>query len=516
MSKVMKSTKKPRILVIGGEEARNFGSKELQALFEFEHVDRDKDSIPKFVGQHFHAVVVLPWRSRHMPNLARKFAAARKIPCLVVSSIGQIKHYLAESNSFFKSYLAENTRKEAEKSPETPEAKPAVSLEPEQHRWDEDQLWDAYGEHFVTSIKGLDGEVTDRKTFVELLEGESGLKGEPVEVLMSILRRQGIISEYDNGMISIGQVNPVDVEKRKQFIESQQTPTNGHGNGKEQGRTGSALEMLSEVLLGYYAKLDPKRVWKHQKDLNDELGKLGLGKTGKPFSHYYMNLLHKRVRGLGVVFANTGVPHAFRIQMPGTAPIQKEVIATSPPRPVEKVVEKPVEEKPRSEGILTTKPFASIFPKEEEKVKEVPAKEAPVSTDLSASGALYEAIRKRYTNGRIPDLGAMTPSVKTFKGIFHESQWDLAACRGIMSKLRLDDKDEQYKLILSKKRDFTDGEWIYFAFDFLRDQTIMSLLPIVDNRNRVYRNCEDCDRGFHFNIPIRCYECKERALGRTV
>lgn len=523
---------KPRILIVGGEASRNFGSKDLHEAFEIVHVEKGKTSIPRYKDENFAAVVLLPWREKHIAQVVEKWGKARGIPVFQARSTGTIRYYLGEKISWIREYLKslDEAKKASKSKKEKPEVvsedpskshaspEPAPPQDEASKYWDEDQLWAAYGESFVQSITGLDGETTDRRTFVELVEEETGLKGEPVEVLISIMRRQGVITEHDGGVVSIGAVTEVDVEKRKRFIERQEKKEGKEGKAPEADPekkiSFKAIHMSDEELLRVFYPMNGE-VFENTSDLFKKMGENGMSRDGKPFSHTWMRLLLFRAEGLGLKREKAG-RFSFILRVPGApessqASLSGEAQKEEEPKHLQ-VVDlpsadaAPVESK---DGTLVSKPFEAAFPSEAKKKEEEKEEKPSEALDISHPEVLYEALSKSYPAGRIPELGGLVSAVRAFRCLFYDNQWDVAAARGMLQRLGMKVTEGDVRKALSRKLDFTDDEWSYFAIEHLRDMTLFSLLPLIDFSNRLWKICESCQKHFYFNLPRNCYECKE-------
>lgn len=534
--------RKPVILVVGGEK-KNFKSGRLQERMDvFLHLKEDGDRIKAQSGKKFDAVVGLPWITPTLSKNAKAWAKASGILHIETPSVGQIEYWLSKRFPWADRYFKELDRPLVKKvdvkiqEPGTPAASP-VSAVPavEAEKWDEDQLWDAYGESFVSSIKGLDGETTDRKTFVELLEGETGLKGEPVEILMSILRRQGIVSQQGE-VIAIGSVNPIDIEKRKKFIEREgrkieRSRGKAFDNGSRSisnevreafideveaplpevssqnkprlkvsppGRFSSAF--TDDELLGFVRKLDPCKIYQNVRALYDDLGRVGLGPSpGKCFSYWWMKLYMDYMAKLGVSREQTGERWSLRlvVRTPGEAkavllPEAMPDVYSPAPAPAKPVQPAPSVQPQAAQSQVTVLP-------------PVPAKEA----DITKPAVLYELVLGSYPKRKIPDLVALVEPVRALRGIFFESQWARASARGILQRVGMPLNDPNIMRVIQRRLDFTDDEWSYFAIEYLRDQTLISLLPMIVNTNVIWRHCPECQETFSVNLPSICYACRD-------
>lgn len=501
--------RKPRILVIGGEASRNFGSKDLLEAFDIELVEKGRTTIPRFKNEVFDAVVLLPWRIKEMLAMSKNWAAARGIPYYRVKSTGAIRFYLGEQLPHIKEYLESLEKKaklEAKVEP-VKEVEPASSV-----LWDEDQLWSAYGEPFVQAIRGLDGETTDRKTFVDLLEQETGLRGEPVEILMSILRRQGVVAEHEGGIVAVGKVATIDVDKRKKFIEREGLKS---AKALESGKVAPVgLEgMPDETVMMYFAKL-VGLTFKNTKFLYNALGELGIGRNGKPFCDEWMRRFTLRAEGLGFVRERTGNGYEVKIILkdphakPAADPPEKKATKVEVPA-VQPVKISPLP----GQGGTMAKSLDALFgaPVVPAVAPAAPAELVPVQPpsdlDLAKDGVAYGMLEKICPEGRLPELGGLIAAVRAFKGLFFENQWDVSAAKGILHRLKIQTTDPNVRRLMSRKLDFTDDEWSYFALEYLRDQTLFSLLPMIDVTNRIWKICEECQQHFHYNIPRSCKDC---------
>jgi hypothetical protein len=379
----------------------------------------------------------------------------------------------------------------------------------------------------VQQLKGLDGETTDRKTFVELMEAETGLRGEPVEILIAILRRQGIISE-DGGAVAIGTVNPTDVEKRKKFIERQaRTRREPFNNGSRSIRD-EVRDALSddpqrdpqsrapagtsdEELIAVFRKLDPSRVFIQNQDLFNALTEAGLSNKGRRFSDSALRMYLVRLERGGLIFREkTGIGHSFRIVIGDGRQREEEPAIQAPANPAPAPVVQVVPETKVVDGILSARPFATAFPAAvQEQAPELPFPTPIEEKDIAKEGVLYSMLEKTYNPSRLPELGGLVAAVRAFRGLFYETAWDTAAVKGMLIRLKLPLSDPNQKRALTRRNDFTDDEWSYFALEYLRDQTLFAMLPLIDDTNRIWRVCEGCEKHFYFNIPRICYECKE-------
>ena len=532
---------KPRILVIGGEAARNFGSKDLKEAFDITHVERKAKTIPRVKNEDFAAVVILPWRNPSIVPFAEKWGKARGIPVFQMRSTGTIRYYLgekvAEIGAYLKS-LEESKKKEKEALKEAErveEEKPQEAPPAASTLWDEDQLWDAYGESFIKSISGLDGETTDRNTFVSLMEDETGLKGEPVEVLISMMRRQGVITEHDGGVVSIGNVAPQDVEKRKKFIEREEKRqekvaeraaeiASGKVNEEVEASSGrrrgaSPANDISNILLhgtneeviSFFRPFDGMH-FKTPDELFEAMGKAGLNKDGVRFCDSWMRRALARAKEAGLEKRGAHMRSPFTIHVPSL----REVTTEKPEEPraaVAPAKEAPVAAVVMADGPLSSKPFEKAFAESEAATIPAPKEEAQTKAplDVSKPAELYKALCASYPSGNIPDIGALVGAMRAFRGIFYDNQWDVSAVKGMFDRLRFKWTDADVMRGLSRKLDFTDDEWAYFALEYLRDKTLFSLLPMIECTNRIWKICEACEGHFHYNVPPVCWNCRGKS-----
>lgn len=526
------TAKRPRVLIVGGE-LKNFKGASFGERFDHQvHLKDDGNSLGGVKGK-FDVVIGLPWITPTLSRNARAWAKDHNVPYIESPKVGQIEYWLGQKFKWAAAYFKELDRKP--KAPVT-ETSIAQSLLPQAEPppspsllWDEDQLWSAYGEPFVKNLKGLDGETCDRKTFIDLMQDETGLRGEPVEILISLLRRQGVITE-ESGVVSIGKVSPVDVEKRKKFIERQSAavrkPFNNGGQslrdevreafsedgvGDEQPKPGT-----TEEIIRHFKLLKPGTVYVRLQDLFDDLTRTGLLNNGRPYSFASFRLFLGRVEeAKEVIREKTGLGVSFRIRIKGDAPVIPAGLPPEAPPPTPPIVKvaHPVLPPPSQSSGLTSRPFAALLPEpapaSPPASPELPFPNQPEEKDISKQGVLYEMLTKSYPNSRMPELGGLVIAVKAFRGLFYESAWETAAAKGILMRLKIPATEPNQRRTVGRRLDFTDDEWSYFALEYLRDQTLFSLLPLIDNTNRVWRICSNCDRHFHFNIPMICYDCRE-------
>lgn len=527
------TARRPRVLVVGGE-AKNFKGASFGERFDHQlHLKNDGNSLSAVKGK-FDVVIGLPWITPTLSRNAKAWAKDHDIPFVESPKVGQIEYWLASKFKWAEAYFRELDKPKPAPTVQSvatsilEATEPAPTVHPESAvLWDQDQLWSAYGEPFVKNLKGLDGETTDRKTFVELMQDETGLRGEPVEMLISILRQQGVISEQD-GVVCIGAVSPSDVEKRKRFIErnsAKRLPfNNGGGSIRDEVRealAGEEPELAKQPstrteLLEHFKMLKPGTIYYKLQQLFDDLTRTGLLNDGHPYSFASFRLFLARVEEAGeVIREKTGLGVAFRIRIKGDAPVIPAglpPLAPLPTPPVVRVLPVPTPV-PTGPNVLTSRPFAAAFPEAAPTpapaTQDLPFPSAIEEKDISKQGVLYDIVAKTYPNNRMPELGGLVIAVKAFRGLFYESAWETAAAKGILLRLRLPITEPNQRRTASRRLDFTDDEWSYFALEYLRDQTLFSLLPLIDNTNRVWRICASCDKHFHFNIPTICFDCKE-------
>jgi hypothetical protein len=534
------TARRPRVLVVGGE-AKNFKGAAFGERFDTQvHLKTDGNSLSGVKGK-FDVVVGLPWITPTLSRNAKIWAKNNGIVFIESPKVGQIEYWLAQKFKWADAYFKELDRKpkvvvteESIASSLLPAPASAPSDPPTAMLWDEDQLWSAYGEPFVRNLKGLDGETCDRKTFIDLMQDETGLRGEPVEILISLLRRQGVIAE-DEGVVSIGKVAPLDIEKRKKFIErnSIKKPfNNGGGSIRDEVREALADEEedTSEAkpvnnvadLVAHFKMLKPDTVYYKLQQLFDDLTRTGLLRNGKQYSLGAFRLFLARVEDAGEVWREkTGIGVSFRVRIKGINAAPKPEVAPQIPTQAVDAQEliriKPIAQVPTTvptpPTVLTSKPFAALLPDPSPAAvpaaPELPFPAPAEEKDISKQGVLYDMLLKNYPNGRMPELGGLVAAVKAFRGLFYETAWDTAAAKGILLRLRLPVTEPNQRRTAGRRLDFTDDEWSYFALEYLRDQTLFALLPLIDNTNRVWRICTGCDKHFHFNIPLICYDCRE-------
>ena len=95
------------------------------------------------------------------------------------------------------------------------------------------------------------------------------------------------------------------------------------------------------------------------------------------------------------------------------------------------------------------------------------------------------------------------------RGIFYETAWSRSAARGILQKAKVPVTDPNVMRVIQRRLDFTEDEWSYFALEYLREQQIFSIIPMIVQTNKIWRACESCQDTFHFNIPSICYGCRD-------
>lgn len=523
--------KKPRVLVVGGEP-RNLQSKRLHQLFELTHIDRTYRSIPALRDKEFDAVALLPWKDPSMTAITKKWAAGRKLPCVDVRSVGQIGYYLAKNVAWIKDYLKE-AEKPASKKETRKEVKEEAPVKPAE--LDEDSIWEACGEPFAQKLRGLDKEVTDRATFVSLVKDETGLEGESIEVIIKILNRQGVITEQD-GMVAIGEVTAVDIEKKRRHIAktiaNRETPGGIRGEIRDavfeeeekkeepvpafqpgpgdvyasKAKPPGKDKITDEILLGFFKTIAGDRVFKNQLALFSELFRLGLKKKGgRPYSIGGMRNHLDRARELGVVVQDIGKGTNFRILYPGMQmPIPAPPLET---HTVSSLVEAAVAEMAKPEPVPTDPPPATAAAVAVPVLKTEPSPPATLKDFLGKPGKVYDSVEASYPGKKIPDLAGLDDVARTIRGVFWDPAWDKAAARTILTRLRLPIVEENLTLILQSKLDFTDEEWANFALEYLRDQPLGSLYLMFSREEGTYRKCTECQDDFFYKFPKLCRDC---------
>jgi hypothetical protein len=508
--------RKPRIFIVGGEK-RNFKSGEIQDRMDVTiHLKDDGPKI-KVSSTSFDIVFGLPWITFTLQSNARAWAKANRIPFVEVPKVGRIEFWLSEKYIWARKYFESLDKRERDRNsvvtevaldepvpaPESDGKLPPLPIEP--HRWDEDQLWEAYGEEFVNKIKGLDGEITDRKTFIGLMEDETGLKGEPVEILMMILRRQGVISEDTGGIVSIGNVNQIDIEKKKEFIQRSGEVVNKQSIGNLTNSGGRS----STDLLAFFSKLGDGTLFESTRSLFKALCEVGLSHNGKQYTDNQMRKYLYMVSDLGVkregVGRGVGNQNAFRLRLP----VSKDVVVTEAremPDPLPAQVSISV---PAPVPVIASIPAPALQASSVPSLPlPAPVSEKALDVDLSKTGVVYDMVSKSYPEGRIPDLVGLVDPARALRGIFYDSQWNRAAAIGILQRIRIPVSDPNIMRVVQRKLDFTEDEWSWFSIEYLRDQTLMSLLPIIVVTNELWRVCRDCSDTFSFHVPGICWTCK--------
>ena len=535
--------KKPRILVVGGEP-RNMQSKRLHELFEITHIDRTYKSIPALRDKEFDGVAILPWKEPWMIPATKRWADSRNIHAVEVRSVGQMGFYLGQKISWIKTYLEDAEKKgspvsraeAAKKEKQTPA--PGTPIAPARPKIDEDELWEAYGEKFVQDyIRGLDGTETNRVDFVKYMKDATGLADdEHIDVLISVMRLQGVITE-ENGVVAIGKrIQAIDLEKKRKFIASGGArPSVNHEpagirseirgalaeeekesasnpvlkkelppidveslySPRKAGGSASRSGVADDEVMGFFKTLAGDRVFDGQGHLFRELFKIGLKKRdGKPLSAGGMRNYLARAISLGVSIQKVGKGHLFRVMAPIVPEAKKpqHVPVTAP------AVQIPEESLPKTEPLAAPIPAASVPQAPPVSLKEY----------FSKPGKIYDGVCANYPGKKIPDLAGLEDTARVVRALFWAPAWDKSAARTILSRLKLPVTEENLSLIQSSRQDFNDEEWSYFSLEYLRDQPLGSLFTVFSREEGVYRKCTECQEDFYARLPRLCRNCYEK------
>lgn len=495
---------KPRLLIVGGE-ARNFGSKDFKATFDYVHVDKKLAKIPSSVSrQTFDAVVILRFIDKDMIKTTKLWADKLGIPYVESRSLGMSAQILSERVAGIREYLAQSKGAAPEPPKEPPKKAPSPALP-----LDEDTLWEAYGDNLVQYLSGSNGETLDRPGFVSLVESETGLKGDPVETLISLLRRQGVISETDGG-VAIGTAEKINPSRRKEFIRSF---GNGSRSPREEVREALSTEPADEPekritlklggftdgdIVGFLRRIGEAREFKNMSDLFHALFKVGLkNKAGEPYSRGRMEYFLNMAKSSGARLHKTG-KHSFKILLPGS--MAPEPATTPVPLPPE---EKKPDPKPPELPVGVSVPLYSLKAEAEPKA-------ALSDQGFSKPGALYAALEATFPGKKIPDLVGLADPARALRSILYEAAWNKAAAQAILERLKLPADPKGLQTVLGTRLDFVDEEWSYFALEYFREKTMGSVIPMIMVSVGVYRSCRECEEDFFFNYPSFCRECKDR------
>ena len=527
---------KLRIIVVGGE-ARNLQSKRLKSLFDFTHIDKGHNKVPEAAAKgNPVAVVILRWvKGRNVIRDAKAFAKRHNLPAIECSSMGKMIFYLSDQIPAVKRYMeavegtpqpvpkAEKQSKHdgtddvplgEEKGKKGVQGKPP-GTDPDE--LDEDTLWEAYGEAFVQQITGLNGEACDRATFLEILEEETGLGGkhQAIETIFALLRRQGVVTEHDGGLVAIGDVMPVDLEKKRKFILSQQDKRKFENKGSGtirnevreafdesevdvdnlygRGETQKIGTFTDEELLHFFYQLGESRVFDNLPHLFRELYKLGLKqRSGKPYAYGTMRVFWDKAKGLGV---SQRKKDSWKFQL--TLPKLKDMEAA---KESSEAVHEELPEIPTDRAI----PLHELKP-----TAPAPAP-LTLTEELKKPGKIYNLIEKSYPGKGIPGLVGLGETALALKSISSEPGWNRFAAEAVLLRIKLPSSDENIRIIIGAKLDFNDEEWSYFALEFLRDQTLQALFPVIVKKDGVHRTCMECQEDFFFPFPRRCRDCFQK------
>jgi hypothetical protein len=525
---------KPHVLVVGGS-TRNFGSKKLKDLFEFTLVDKDEGKIPNFRDKKFEAMVILRFISKNLLRKAKEWADEHDLMYVEAHSIGRCPLLLSERIPKIRKYLegveAKSRRTVFVNDPVDDvtaeggeaQAPPETQLAAVQQTLSDDDLWLAYGEKFVTELRGItnNGEIFKLQEFkTEVIEYLTGLKGDLVDQMMSILRIQGVISEVD-GSIVVGQIADIDFEKVKNYIATQAAAPSTRPQSYKNHENPSTIR--GEVRDAFAAEEPPAveeeevtestfttgKIWRGrfsreeltrmchsipdgkkyigQAPLFVDLHKAGVRRNdGKPFSPSGMRNYQREILGLGILKVVQDGPEktAFRIRHGSDAS------TATAPVPVKSSVPPP--------------PTAVLVP------SAPPPPPKPVFTvNLDNVEEIYKATSENFPQKKIPFLMALTDAARVIKNMMHERFFNESAARGILIRIKGPIDDASITKVIQAKMSFTDDQWSYMALEFFRDQMIGALFPVLKPSEGFWKNCTDCQDDFYFYLPKRCKKCWE-------